>query len=157
MLRWLGLYRGIGVSSSDGFYPILGDLRLRPAAVPAVRASVFFYLPDYAPPGELVEQGLVAPELQITNDDRGGLAEPRRARGLRRSRPQLAENVSADVRIELGGWAWRTTPMRCSIASVWSLVARCAGDPPGRSPPGRPALRTRTALYLALISDHVVS
>ena len=167
-VRWLGLFRGVGSSSSDGLYPLVGVLPAEGLQQFALSApSVFnFYLPDYAPPGELVERGLVSPELQITNDSTvvgwpnivalalfEGVAD------------ELAEQVSTDVRIELGAWEAIAGDTDALLDRIGLVFAGGALSPATREVITRaltqlgpdPALRARIALYLALISpDHVV-
>ncbi|MFK8041645.1 DUF1800 family protein [Congregibacter sp.] len=71
LLRYTAMLRQLGVSSPDGFYANLGFfvqqlIQQHPLSAP----SVFnFYSPRHQPIGELAEQGLVSPELQITNSN----------------------------------------------------------------------------------------
>ncbi|WOJ95337.1 DUF1800 domain-containing protein [Congregibacter brevis] len=71
LLRYTAMLRQLGVSSPDGFYANLGFfvqqlVQQHPLSAP----SVFnFYSPSHQPIGELAEQGLVSPELQITNSN----------------------------------------------------------------------------------------
>ncbi|MGE0621987.1 MAG: DUF1800 family protein [Pseudomonadales bacterium] len=68
-LRYLALNRGLNVTGSDGTYPGLGYVAQFLTQQHVLSApSVFnFYSPFFAPPGELGDAGLVAPEFQITN------------------------------------------------------------------------------------------
>lgn len=71
MIRWGNYLRAFHVRSSTGQFrnqylqdPIIG-LGQGPLHAP----SVFnWYSPDYSPPGELLDAGLTAPELQITHE-----------------------------------------------------------------------------------------
>ncbi|EED33539.1 conserved hypothetical protein [gamma proteobacterium NOR5-3] len=71
LLRYTAMLRQLSVSSPDGFYANLGFfvqqlIQQHPMSAP----SVFnFYSPSHQPIGELAEQGLVSPELQITNSN----------------------------------------------------------------------------------------
>ena len=68
VLRATALYRQFNATSSDGFFANNGFglqffVRQHPLSAP----SVFnFYLPDHQPAGLLADEGLVAPEFQIT-------------------------------------------------------------------------------------------
>lgn len=71
LLRYTAMLRQLGVSSPDGFYANAGFfvqqlLQQHPLSAP----SVFnFYSPNHQPIGEIAQQGLVAPEFQITNSN----------------------------------------------------------------------------------------
>jgi hypothetical protein len=66
-LRCVNLARAFNAYTQSGWY-YLDAFHLDHVQEPMKSASVFnFYLPDYAPPGILVDQGLVAPEFQIIN------------------------------------------------------------------------------------------
>lgn len=66
-LRCVNLARAFNASAPSGWY-YLDAFHLDHVEEPMKSPSVFnFYLPSYAPPGELVQQGLVAPEMQIIN------------------------------------------------------------------------------------------
>ncbi|MCC7462355.1 MAG: DUF1800 domain-containing protein [Gammaproteobacteria bacterium] len=68
LLRVTQLWRAYGGRSASGRYDVQN-----PAAAagqgPLQAASVFnFFSPSYAPPGEITERGLVAPEMQIATE-----------------------------------------------------------------------------------------
>ncbi|MEL6951347.1 MAG: DUF1800 domain-containing protein [Pseudomonadota bacterium] len=69
VVRYVSILRQFGATSDDGFIAALGYFiqeltRQHPLSAP----SVFnFYLPDHSPAGEISDQGLVAPEFQITD------------------------------------------------------------------------------------------
>jgi uncharacterized protein (DUF1800 family) len=66
-LRCVNLARAFNAFSESGWY-YLDAFVLDHVQEPMKSPGVFnFYLPNYAPPGVLVEQGLVAPEFQIIN------------------------------------------------------------------------------------------
>jgi uncharacterized protein (DUF1800 family) len=67
--RYVALNRSLEASSSEGIYPGLGFIAhfLTQQNVMSAPSVFNFYLPDYIPPGELGDAGLVAPEFQITN------------------------------------------------------------------------------------------
>jgi uncharacterized protein (DUF1800 family) len=66
-LRFVNFARAFNASSPSGFYP-LDDFTLDHMQEPMKAASVFnFFLPAHSPPGEVTEEGLVAPEFQIIN------------------------------------------------------------------------------------------
>ncbi|HEX2749321.1 MAG TPA: DUF1800 family protein, partial [Verrucomicrobiales bacterium] len=66
-LRCVNLARAFNAYTASGWY-YLDAFTLDHVQEPMKSPSVFnFYLPDYAPPGTLVEHGLVAPEFQIIN------------------------------------------------------------------------------------------
>jgi hypothetical protein len=68
LLRLTQLWRAYGASSQSGKYNvqnITGLIGQGPLQAP----SVFnFFSPFYAPPGEIANQGLVAPEMQVTTE-----------------------------------------------------------------------------------------
>ncbi|MEM1438759.1 MAG: DUF1800 domain-containing protein [Pseudomonadota bacterium] len=69
VVRYVSILRQFGATSDDGFIAALGYFiqeltRQHPLSAP----SVFnFYLPDHSPAGEISDQGLVAPEFEITD------------------------------------------------------------------------------------------
>ena len=69
VVRYVSMLRQFGATSDDGFIAALGYFiqeltRQHPLSAP----SVFnFYLPDHSPVGEISDQGLVAPEFEITD------------------------------------------------------------------------------------------
>jgi uncharacterized protein (DUF1800 family) len=66
ILRHTALWRALEARAETGEYQVWNPEILYGEA-PLRAPSVFnFYRPDYAPPGELADAGLVAPELQIT-------------------------------------------------------------------------------------------
>ncbi len=68
LIRVMALWRAFGARSASGRYP-LGFIDFLIEQGPLRAPSVFnFYRPDYAPPGEMRELGLVAPEMQITHE-----------------------------------------------------------------------------------------
>ncbi len=68
LLRLTRLWRAYDASAPNGRYLAPGLLALIGQA-PLAAPSVFnFFQPSYAPPGELVERGLVAPEMQISTE-----------------------------------------------------------------------------------------
>ena len=70
VLRVTALWRAFDGQSQTGLYSVpLADKQFGQA--PLTSSTVFnFFLPDYSPPGELAANGLVAPEMQITDDSR---------------------------------------------------------------------------------------
>jgi uncharacterized protein (DUF1800 family) len=68
LIRVMALWRAFGARSASGRYP-LGFIDFLIEQGPLRASSVFnFYRPDYAPPGEMRELGLAAPEMQITHE-----------------------------------------------------------------------------------------
>jgi uncharacterized protein (DUF1800 family) len=66
-LRCVNLMRAFNAASSSGWY-YLDAFHLDHVQEPMKSPCVFnFYLPNYAPPGVLTEQGLATPEFQIIN------------------------------------------------------------------------------------------
>ncbi len=66
-LRCVNLARAFNATSPSGWY-YLDAFMLDHVQEPMKAPSVFnYYLPNYAPPGVLVDEGLVAPEFQIIN------------------------------------------------------------------------------------------
>ncbi|NNE55742.1 MAG: hypothetical protein HKN32_06955, partial [Flavobacteriales bacterium] len=62
------LLKAFNASNQSGKYYSAGYVPLEMAQHPMAAPSVFnFFLPTYAPPGEIFEAGLVAPEFQIVN------------------------------------------------------------------------------------------
>lgn len=73
LLRLSGLWRAYGAAAANGRYVVPG-LGFVLGQAPLQSPSVFnFFRPDYAPPGEIAAAGLVAPEMQITNELTGAL------------------------------------------------------------------------------------
>lgn len=68
LIRHIHLLRALDAfSGNDRFYPWQPENSF--AQAPLRSPSVFnFFLPDYQPPGEIQDLGLVAPEFQITTD-----------------------------------------------------------------------------------------
>ena len=68
LLRVTALWRAFGARSPSGFF-VYSNPERDLAQAPLRSPSVFnFYRPDFAPAGEVSDQGLVGPELQITNE-----------------------------------------------------------------------------------------
>ena len=68
LLRLTQLWRAYGAKAASGQYRV-GNVNAAFGQGPLQSPSVFnFYSPFYAPPGEISEQGLVAPELQIATE-----------------------------------------------------------------------------------------
>ena len=68
LLRLAQLWRAYGAQAANGQYRI-GNINAVFGQGPLQSPSVFnFFSPFYAPPGEIVDQGLVAPELQIATE-----------------------------------------------------------------------------------------
>jgi len=68
LLRLTQLWRAYGAQAANGQYR-LGNINAVFGQGPLQSPSVFnFFSPLYAPPGELTDQGLVAPELQIATE-----------------------------------------------------------------------------------------
>ena len=68
LLRLVSLWRAFDASAPNGRY-IYPQPNNDFGQAPLRSPSVFnFFSPDYAPAGELSEQGLVSPEMQITNE-----------------------------------------------------------------------------------------
>jgi uncharacterized protein (DUF1800 family) len=68
VIRLLALWRAYGGTPRDGRYdfPVLGFVT---GQAPLAARSVFnFFQPGYAPPGEIKQQGLVAPEMEIVDE-----------------------------------------------------------------------------------------
>ena len=68
LLRLVSLWRAFDASAANGRY-VYPQPNLAFGQAPLRSPSVFnFFSPDYAPSGELSVQGLVSPEMQITNE-----------------------------------------------------------------------------------------
>jgi len=68
LLRLTQLWRAYGAQAANGQYRI-GNINAVFGQGPLQSPSVFnFFSPFYAPPGEIADQGLVAPELQIATE-----------------------------------------------------------------------------------------
>jgi len=68
LLRLTQLWRAYGAQAANGQYR-LGNINAVFGQGPLQSPSVFnFFSPFYAPPGEIADQGLVAPELQIATE-----------------------------------------------------------------------------------------
>lgn len=68
LLRLTQLWRAYGAQAANGQYRI-GNINAVFGQGPLQSPSVFnFFSPFYAPPGEITDQGLVAPELQIATE-----------------------------------------------------------------------------------------
>ncbi len=68
LLRLTQLWRAYGAQAANGQYRI-GNINAVFGQGPLQSPSVFnFFSPFYAPPGEISDQGLVAPELQIATE-----------------------------------------------------------------------------------------
>jgi uncharacterized protein (DUF1800 family) len=68
LIRLTQLWRAYGAQAASGQYRI-GNISAVFGQGPLQAPSVFnFFSPFYAPPGEIAEQGLVAPELQIATE-----------------------------------------------------------------------------------------
>lgn len=69
LLRLTQLWRAYDGRSSDGSFRAFGNPSASLGQGPLQAASVFnFFGPDYAPPGEIRNLGLVAPELEIATE-----------------------------------------------------------------------------------------
>lgn len=68
LIRLTQLWRAYGAQAANGQYRI-GNINAVFGQGPLQSPSVFnFFSPAYAPPGEIADQGLVAPELQIATE-----------------------------------------------------------------------------------------
>jgi uncharacterized protein (DUF1800 family) len=68
LLRFTQLWRAYGAVAANGEYRV-GNLTAGFGQGPLQSPSVFnFFSPFFAPPGEIADQGLVAPELQIATE-----------------------------------------------------------------------------------------
>ena len=68
LLRLTQLWRAYGAKAANGQYRV-GNINASFGQGPLQAPSVFnFFSPFYAPPGEIADQGLVAPELQIATE-----------------------------------------------------------------------------------------
>jgi hypothetical protein len=68
LLRLTQLWRAYGAQAASGEYRI-GNINAAFGQGPLQAPSVFnFFSPFHAPPGEIADQGLVAPELQIATE-----------------------------------------------------------------------------------------
>jgi uncharacterized protein (DUF1800 family) len=68
LLRLTQLWRAYGAQAANGQYRV-GNINAVFGQGPLQSPSVFnFFSPFYAPPGEIADQGLVAPELQIATE-----------------------------------------------------------------------------------------
>jgi uncharacterized protein (DUF1800 family) len=68
LLRLTQLWRAYGAQAANGQYRV-GNISAVFGQGPLQSPSVFnFFSPFYAPPGEIADQGLVAPELQIATE-----------------------------------------------------------------------------------------
>ena len=69
LVRLMHLLRAMDASSGNGRSEEFWTLGMYLSQVPLRAPSVFnFFSPDFAPPGELAQAGLVAPELQLSTD-----------------------------------------------------------------------------------------
>ena len=69
LLRLTQLWRAYNARASDGSFRAFGNPSGSLGQGPLQAASVFnFFGPDYAPPGEIRNLGLVAPELEIATE-----------------------------------------------------------------------------------------
>jgi uncharacterized protein (DUF1800 family) len=69
LLRLTQLWRAYGGRAADGSYRAFGNSSGLLGQGPLQANSVFnFFAPDYAPPGEIRNAGLVAPELEIATE-----------------------------------------------------------------------------------------
>jgi uncharacterized protein (DUF1800 family) len=68
LLRLTQLWRAYGAKAANGQYRV-GNINAAFGQGPLQSPSVFnFFSPFYAPPGEIADQGLVAPELQLATE-----------------------------------------------------------------------------------------
>jgi uncharacterized protein (DUF1800 family) len=161
-LRYVALNRILHATSDDGTYPGLAyvaQFLLQQHVLSS--PSVFnFYSPNFSPPGELGQAGLVAPEYQITTDSTiVGMADliayalygqqsidtPQGFATIHLDLADLealADNTDALIdRIDLMFTAGRMDA--ATKTAIRNAITPIANDAPGR---------TRLALYLALIS-----
>jgi hypothetical protein len=69
LLRLTQLWRAYGARAANGSFRVFGNPSGSLGQGPLQSPSVFnFFSPFYAPPGELRDAGLVAPELEIANE-----------------------------------------------------------------------------------------
>jgi len=169
LVRLMHLLRAMDASSGDGRSEEFWTLGMYLSQVPLRAPSVFnFFSPNYMPPGELAEAGLVAPELQLSTDymlpAMEGYFYQRVARwtvegppgttgtyavNLARDIPLAADAAALVDRYDLLFLAGRMSPsMRQSVLSYLQGV-------PGNTVAGR-RRRVQDALYLIVNSPEYV-
>ena len=68
LLRLTQMWRAYGAKAASGLYRV-GNVNAAFGQGPLQSPSVFnFFSPFYAPPGEVSDQGLVSPEMQIATE-----------------------------------------------------------------------------------------
>lgn len=68
LIRLTHLWRAYGASAANGRYEVAAPAFFFEQGPLQARSVFNFFQPGYAPPGEIRERGLVAPELQIINE-----------------------------------------------------------------------------------------
>jgi uncharacterized protein (DUF1800 family) len=162
LLRLTQLYRAYNAQSANGGYRQLGGVSAIFGQGPLQSPSVFnFFSPFFAPPGEIRNAGLVAPELEIATEYQNTFITNYmllQTFGLNQANPDLRPNdVYIDIQQEmnvaadidalidlvagklLGGQV--SVPLRTEIAGMLE-----------RLPEADPVLRAAEAIYLVVTS-----
>jgi len=162
LLRLTQLYRAYNAQSANGGYRQLGGVSAIFGQGPLQSPSVFnFFSPFFAPPGEIRNAGLVAPELEIATEYQNTFITNYmllQTFGLNQANPDLRPNdVYIDIQQEmnvaadidalidlvagklLGGQV--SAPLRTEIAGMLE-----------RLPEADPVLRAAEAIYLVVTS-----
>ena len=162
LLRLTQLYRAYNAQSANGGYRQLGGVSAILGQGPLQSPSVFnFFSPFFAPPGEIRNAGLVAPELEIATEYQNTFITNYmllQTFGLNQANPDLRPNdVYIDIQQEmnvaadidalidlvagklLGGQV--SAPLRTEIAGMLE-----------RLPEADPVLRAAEAIYLVVTS-----
>jgi uncharacterized protein (DUF1800 family) len=162
LLRLTQLYRAYNAQSANGGYRQLGGVSAIFGQGPLQSPSVFnFFSPFFAPPGEIRNAGLVAPELEIATEYQNTFITNYmllQTFGLNQANPDLRPNdVYIDIQQEmnvaadidalidlvagklLGGEV--SAPLRTEIAGMLE-----------RLPEADPVLRAAEAIYLVVTS-----
>jgi len=161
----VALNRGVGVVSDDGTYPGLGYVAQFLLEQHVLSApSVFnFYLPDYAPPGELRDAGLVAPEFQITTQSTVVGMTNLLAYAIFSAQSIDTPDGFAGIRLDLTDWTALAADAEALVDRIDLVFAGGDLDATTRQVvldaieplAGEPRLRAQLALYLALAAPAV--
>jgi uncharacterized protein (DUF1800 family) len=164
-LRYVALNRGVGVVSDDGTYPGFGYVaQFLLEQFPLSAPSVFnFYLPDYAPPGELRAASRVAPEFQITTQSTVVGMTNLLAYAIFSAQAIDTPDTFADIRLDLTDWTALAADPVALVDRIDLVFAGGALDVTTRQVvldaieplAGEPRLRAQLALYLALSAPAV--
>lgn len=161
-LRYLAMNRGLDVMSSDSTWPGYGYVVQFLTQQHVLSApSVFnFYLPNFAPAGELGDAGLVAPEFQITNDSTIAGMTNLIAYALFGDQSIDTPEDFADISLDLSAYEALADEPDALLERIDLVFFAGAMDATTRNAiitaleplGGDLTLRTQVALYLALVS-----